>query len=89
MIDKFIISTTINSPTEAIKRFDNMHHWKLVVVGDKKTPKNFKLKNGVFLSPPFPDAATGKCVVLVLSKNNLYVLSTSFQNCPHFAAKLN
>ncbi len=51
MIDKFIISTTINSPTEAIKRFDNMHHWKLVVVGDKKTPKNFKLKNGVFLSP--------------------------------------
>lgn len=51
MTNKFIISTTINSPTEAIKRFDNMNDWKLIVVGDKKTPKNFKLKNGIYLSP--------------------------------------
>jgi hypothetical protein len=28
-----------------------MEDWKLVIVGDKKTPKNYKLKNGIYLSP--------------------------------------
>ncbi len=48
---KFIICTSINKPTLAIKKFDNMKDWQLVVVGDKKTPKNYKLKNGIYLSP--------------------------------------
>ena len=43
--------TSINKPTEAIKKFDNMKDWQLVVVGDKKTPKNYKLKHGIYLSP--------------------------------------
>ena len=47
---KIIVTTTINSPTEAIRKFDNMPDWKLIVVADKKTPKNYKLKNGIFLS---------------------------------------
>ena len=47
---KIIVTTTINSPTEAIRKFDNMPNWKLIVVADKKTPKNYKLKNGIFLS---------------------------------------
>ena len=47
---KFIISTTINPPTIAIKKFDNFKDWTLIVVGDLKTPKNYKLKNGIYLS---------------------------------------
>jgi len=51
MSNNLIISTSINPPTEAIKKYDNLKNWTLVVVGDKKTPKNFKLKNGIYLSP--------------------------------------
>ena len=50
-LKKFIVCTSINKPTLAIKKFDYMRDWKLIVVGDKKTPKNYKLKNGVYLSP--------------------------------------
>ena len=50
-LKKFIVSTSINPPTLAIKKFDNMPEWKLIVIGDKKTPKNYKLKNGFYLSP--------------------------------------
>jgi hypothetical protein len=48
-LKKFIVCTSINKPTLAIKKFDSMKDWKLVIVGDKKTPKNYKLKNGVYL----------------------------------------
>ena len=48
---KFIVCTSINKPTVAIRKFDKLKDWKLVVVGDKKTPKNYKLKNGIYLSP--------------------------------------
>ena len=44
MQNKYIITTTINNPTEAIHKFDNMSDWKLIVVGDKKTPLNYNLK---------------------------------------------
>ena len=50
-LKKIIVCTSINKPTEAIKKFDNMKDWQLVVVGDKKTPKNYKLKHGIYLSP--------------------------------------
>lgn len=48
---KFIVSTTINPPTEAIKRFDSMDEWELIVVGDLKTPNDYKLSNGTYVSP--------------------------------------
>ena len=51
MKNKYIITTTINNPTEAIHKFDNMPDWKLIVVGDKKTPSNYNLRNGIYLSP--------------------------------------
>ena len=41
---KVIVTTTINKPTIAIKKFDEMKDWTLIVVGDLKTPKNYKLK---------------------------------------------
>lgn len=50
-LKKFIVCTSINKPTLAIKKFDSMKDWKLIVVGDKKTPKNYMLKNGIYLSP--------------------------------------
>ena len=52
---KYIVTTTINEPTEAIKKFDNLKDWNLIVAGDLKTPKNYKLKNGTYLSPKDQD----------------------------------
>ena len=48
---KFIITTTINTPTKAIRKFDNNPDWSLIVIGDKKTPKDYNLKNGIYVSP--------------------------------------
>ena len=48
-MQKFIVITTINKITEAIKKYDNKKDWNLIVVGDKKTP-SIKLKNGIFLT---------------------------------------
>ena len=47
---KVIVSTTINPPTEAIRRFEAMKDWELVVIGDKKTPA-YKLDRGTYVSP--------------------------------------
>lgn len=35
---KAIVTTTINPPTEALRRFREMDGWDLIVVGDRKTP---------------------------------------------------
>ncbi|MDB2401471.1 hypothetical protein N9W46_00110 [Litoricolaceae bacterium] len=48
---KVIVTTTINSPTEAIERFDSFGDYELVVVGDRKTPADYKLKRGFYISP--------------------------------------
>ncbi len=48
---KVIVTTTINAPTIAIEKFDAMLGWELVVIGDLKTPKDYKLKRGKYWSP--------------------------------------
>jgi hypothetical protein len=48
---KYIVCTSINHPTKAIHAYDAMKEWKLIVVGDKKTPKNYSLDHGLYLSP--------------------------------------
>ena len=54
---KFIITTTINSPTEATLKFCNKKDWTFIIVGDLKTPHEeyFQLmkehKNVIYLSP--------------------------------------
>ena len=48
---KVIVTTTINPPTEAIHRFDAMEGWDLVVIGDRKTPADYRLARGTYLSP--------------------------------------
>ena len=43
---KFIVTTTIQHPTEATIRFYKKKDWNLIVVGDKKTPSQEKKKLG-------------------------------------------
>lgn len=52
MSNKYICTTTIY-PVDigSLEQFDNMSGWTLIVAGDLKTPKDFKLKNGIYLSP--------------------------------------
>ena len=38
MSKKLIVTTTINKPTVAVKKFAKLEGWDLVVVGDTKTP---------------------------------------------------
>jgi len=51
ILKKVIVTTTIQHPTEAIEKFDSLKEWTLIVAGDLKTPKNYKLKRGIYLSP--------------------------------------
>src|SRR5438132_11167875 len=48
---KVIVTTTINPPTKAVRLFDSLPDWYLVVVGDLKTPADYRLENGTYLSP--------------------------------------
>ena len=46
-----LVLTTINSPNKNIKKFDKnckKKNWSFIIVGDQKTPKNFKLSYGDF-----------------------------------------
>jgi hypothetical protein len=51
MTRKAIVTTTINGPTPAIQAFDALSDWELIVVGDKKTPGDYRLQRGIYLSP--------------------------------------
>ncbi|HSH60706.1 MAG TPA: hypothetical protein VK988_13935 [Acidimicrobiales bacterium] len=48
---KVIVTTTINAPTKAVKLFDSLPEWHLVVAGDLKTPEDYALDNGTYLAP--------------------------------------
>lgn len=45
MARKFIIITSINYPTEAVKKFSEIEGWQVIVVADLKTPTNWHLDN--------------------------------------------
>lgn len=47
---KTIVITSIFNPTEAVKRFSKMQDYKLIVVGDKKTPEDWYCENVEYLS---------------------------------------
>ena len=42
MHDKWIVLTTINSPTADVKKLAGIEGWKVVVVGDTKTPADWR-----------------------------------------------
>lgn len=49
---KFIVTTTINSPTEATKKFCSFSDWTVIVVGDTKTPHDeYEKLNCIYLRP--------------------------------------
>ncbi len=45
----FIVITSIFHPTEAIETFSKFKDWQVVVVGDKKTPPDWKCSNTIYL----------------------------------------
>ena len=47
---KFIVITSIFEPTEAVIRFSRQKDYKLVVIGDRKTPCNWRCNNVIYLS---------------------------------------
>jgi hypothetical protein len=55
---KVIVTTTINPVTEALRRFQKMIDWELIVVGDLKTPKDYasQLERGIYISPEMQEA---------------------------------
>jgi hypothetical protein len=50
-MNKFIVITSIFPPTEAIKKFASIDNWKVILVGDKKTPSNWGHPGVIYLSP--------------------------------------
>lgn len=55
-MNKYIVTTTIQAPTEATIKFSQIKGWKLVVVGDKKTPHDlYKDLNCIYLDPVAQD----------------------------------
>jgi hypothetical protein len=45
-----IVTTTIHPVTEAIERFQALDDWHLIVVGDRKTPPDYHLERGIYVS---------------------------------------
>ena len=48
---KAVVITTINKPNQNIKKFSILckkNNSDLIIIGDKKTPKNFKLTHGSY-----------------------------------------
>ena len=50
-MSKVIVTTTINAPAEALRKFAAMPDWQLVVIGDKKTPPDFHIDGAIYVSP--------------------------------------
>lgn len=48
---RIIVTTTINAPTEAIRNFDAMPGWQLLVIGDRATPPGYRLDRGTYVGP--------------------------------------
>ena len=48
--EKWIVITTVQLPTDAVRTMAAQPGWMVVAVGDKKTPAGWKLENCVFLS---------------------------------------
>jgi hypothetical protein len=60
-VSKYIVTTTIHHPTKALKLFASMPDWKLIVVGDKKTPIDaYKDFNCIYLSPEYQESTYPK-----------------------------
>lgn len=50
MNKKFVIITSINPPTVAVKAFASWNGWSTIVVGDRKSPKEWEIDGVIYLS---------------------------------------
>ena len=50
MLNKFVVVTSIYSPTKTIELLSHWRGWRIVVVGDKKTPTDWQCANVEYLS---------------------------------------
>jgi hypothetical protein len=50
-MNKYLVMTSINSPTIAVEKYAVMKDYRVVMIGDKKTPENWQHKNVIYLSP--------------------------------------
>lgn len=48
--NNFIVITTINKPTEAISKFAQWKSWNVVVIGDRKSPTDWKCEGVTYLN---------------------------------------
>lgn len=52
LMEKYIVTTTINPPTLAMHKFSRKKDWTLIVVGDKKTPhRDYEALDCIYLHP--------------------------------------
>jgi hypothetical protein len=49
-MSRFIIITSINYPTQAVKEFNALEDWQVVVVADLKTPQDWQLEGAKLLT---------------------------------------
>jgi len=55
-MNKYIVITTINSPTIATKKFISFKDWTVIIVGDKKTPhKEYQDLDCIYLHPDYQE----------------------------------
>ena len=47
---KFIVITSINPPTDAVREFAKWKDWTTIVIGDIKSPKEWSCGKVVYLS---------------------------------------
>ena len=95
-----LVITTINEPNNNIKKFSlnsKKKNWNFIVIGDKKTPKDFKLTYGNYFSfvkqkklnfkfskkcPPNSYARKNIGYLLAIQKNSDIIVETDDDNCP-------
>ena len=81
--DKWIVVTTINYPTDTIKKLAVAPGWKVVVVADLKTPKDWALANVDFISVEDQDSLQYE--ILSLLPKNHYGWGAALDACMQHA----
>ena len=77
---KFIVTTTINPPTEALRKYASLPDWHVIVAGDHKTNGNLfhNIKNVTYLSPEAQDSISPELSTLIgwncMERKNMAIL---------------
>lgn len=64
-MNRVIVTTTINPPTEAVRLYDALPDWHLIVVGDLATPPDYRLARGTYMSPADQEAIDKELSALI------------------------